>query len=65
MSKVSGEQPQRFEEDLLYAFKANVIGNIHLFNLFLPLVLKGKTKKVLTISTGIAEDDWISKYDIY
>ncbi|KAE9380097.1 NAD(P)-binding protein [Stipitochalara longipes BDJ] len=60
-----GEQPERFEEDLLYAFKANVIGNIHLFNLFMPLILKARTKKVLTISTGLADDDWTTKYDIY
>ncbi|KAF6234059.1 hypothetical protein HO173_007889 [Letharia columbiana] len=29
--------------------QTNVVGNIHLFHLFLPLVLKGKVKKVLTI----------------
>lgn len=37
--------------------QTNVIGQIHLFNLFLPLVLKGKTKKVITITTGVADLD--------
>ena len=30
---------------------------MHLFHLFLPLVLKGKVKKVITISTGLADID--------
>jgi hypothetical protein len=30
----------------------------------MPLILKGKTKKVLTISTSLADDDWTTKYDI-
>jgi NAD(P)-dependent dehydrogenase (short-subunit alcohol dehydrogenase family) len=37
--------------------QTNVVGNIHLFHLFLPLVLKGKVKKVITISTGMADLD--------
>ncbi|KAJ5780272.1 short chain dehydrogenase (AtsC) [Penicillium paradoxum] len=36
-------------------FDTNVIGNIHLFHLFLPLVLKGTVKKIITISTGMAD----------
>jgi NAD(P)-dependent dehydrogenase (short-subunit alcohol dehydrogenase family) len=38
-------------------WQTNVVGNIHLFNLFLPLVLKGKTKKVIAISSGAADLD--------
>jgi len=30
----------------------------------MPLVLKGKTKKVLAISTGFADDEWVTKYDL-
>ncbi|RMJ23471.1 Short chain dehydrogenase [Aspergillus sp. HF37] len=37
--------------------QTNVVGNIHLFHLFHSLVLKGKTKKVITISTGLADLD--------
>lgn len=37
--------------------QTNVTGNIHLFHLFLPLVLKGKIKKVISITTGLADVD--------
>jgi NAD(P)-dependent dehydrogenase (short-subunit alcohol dehydrogenase family) len=52
------------EKDLLHTFQANVVGNIHLFNLFMPLILKGKTKKVLAISSGMADNEFTAKYDI-
>lgn len=42
----------------------NVIGNMHLINLFLPLILKGKAKKVLAITTGMADTDFINQFDI-
>lgn len=32
-----------------------MIGNIHLFNIYLPLVLKGRAKKIITISSGMAD----------
>ncbi|RMZ87315.1 hypothetical protein DV736_g5458, partial [Chaetothyriales sp. CBS 134916] len=44
--------------------QTNVVGNIHLFHLFLPLVLKGKVKKVITISSGMADLDLINDCDI-
>ena len=45
-------------------FQTNVVGNIHLFNLFLPLVLKGKVKKVITISSGHADLEFINDSEI-
>lgn len=45
-------------------FQTNVIGNIHLFNLFLPLVMKGKVKKVITISSGHADLNLINDLEI-
>lgn len=58
------EYPQQLEEDFLYAFKANVIGNVHLFNLYLPLVLKGQAKKVITISSGLGDLEITTKYSL-
>lgn len=46
------------------AFQTNVTGNIHLFNLFLPLVMKGKVKKVIAISSGHADLDFINDLDV-
>ncbi|KAJ6438619.1 Hsp70 nucleotide exchange factor FES1 [Purpureocillium lavendulum] len=59
-----GKEPTALQKDLLDSFSINVIGNIHLFNLFLPLVRNGSAKKVIAISTGMADIDLISKYDI-
>ncbi|TVY62922.1 putative oxidoreductase [Lachnellula suecica] len=58
---VLGEQPERFEADLLYAFRVNVIGNIHLF---MPLILKGTTKKVHALSSAMADDKFALDYDL-
>lgn len=49
---------------MLDCFNTNVLGNIHLFNLYIPLVLKGRIKKVIAISTGMADIDLTAKYDI-
>jgi NAD(P)-dependent dehydrogenase (short-subunit alcohol dehydrogenase family) len=46
-------------------FQVNVVGNIHLFNLFLPLILKGKAKKVITISSGMGDFEMARKYNIF
>ncbi|RAL13933.1 SDR family oxidoreductase [Aspergillus homomorphus CBS 101889] len=61
---VLGQQPEALEEDLLRAVRVNVAGNIHLFNLFLPLILKGQAKKVVAISTGMADADFVAKFKI-
>jgi NAD(P)-dependent dehydrogenase (short-subunit alcohol dehydrogenase family) len=42
----------------------NVIGNFHLFNLFTPLVLKGQGKKVIAISSGMSDVDFIREFEI-
>jgi len=44
-------------KDLLDSFKVNVVGVIHTINIFLPLLKNGKTKKVITLSTGLADLD--------
>jgi NAD(P)-dependent dehydrogenase (short-subunit alcohol dehydrogenase family) len=42
----------------------NVLSTIHLYNLFLPQILKGKAKKVVSISSGMGDMDWVREYDI-
>ncbi|WYZ45024.1 hypothetical protein EsH8_VIII_000340 [Colletotrichum jinshuiense] len=58
------ESPKELEEDLLKSFKINVVGVIHLFNLYLPLILKGDVKKVIAISSGMADTDLVNQYHI-
>ena len=45
-------------EDLDESFRVNVHGVINTVNAFMPLVLKGKTKKVITLSTGLGDTDF-------
>ncbi|KAF7552728.1 hypothetical protein G7Z17_g4117 [Cylindrodendrum hubeiense] len=59
-----GEDPKRLGEDLLQSFNVNVVANIHLFNLYTPLILKGQVKKVISISTGMTEIEFISRFGI-
>ncbi|KFY12545.1 hypothetical protein V492_03818 [Pseudogymnoascus sp. VKM F-4246] len=61
---VLGEDIVKFEQELLNQFKVNVIGNIHLFNLFTPLILKGRAKKVIAISSGLADIESTSKFHL-
>ncbi|KAL6855664.1 hypothetical protein J3F83DRAFT_764230 [Trichoderma novae-zelandiae] len=62
---VLGETPQDLEEDLLKSFKVNVVANVHLFNLYMPLVLAGTAKKVIALSTGMADLDSMNKYELH
>ncbi|CAN8106522.1 unnamed protein product [Discula destructiva] len=57
-------QVERLEEVAAAAFKTNVVGNIHLFNLFLPLVLKGKLKKVIAITSGHSDLEFINSNQV-
>ena len=43
------------EKDLLESFETNVVGTAHLFTLFLPLIRQGSEKKVIAISSGMAD----------
>ncbi|RYP83992.1 hypothetical protein DL769_001248 [Monosporascus sp. CRB-8-3] len=59
-----GENPEAFEKDLLDSFNVNAVGNIHLFNVFLPLIRQGNAKKVIAISSGMADVELIRLYDV-
>jgi Dehydrogenases with different specificities (related to short-chain alcohol dehydrogenases) len=59
-----GQQPEALEENLIKCFKINTVSNIHLFNLFMPLIMKGEVKKVIAISSGHASLDAISNLRI-
>ncbi|KAK4234446.1 hypothetical protein C8A03DRAFT_47221 [Achaetomium macrosporum] len=61
---VLGNTPEKLEEEMLKCFKVNVVGNVHLFNLFMPLVLRGRAKKVVSISSGTSDIDPARQYDV-
>jgi NAD(P)-dependent dehydrogenase (short-subunit alcohol dehydrogenase family) len=50
---------------LIEHFRVNTIGPVHLFNAFMPLILKGKAKKVFAISTGASDPVMTLKPDMY
>ncbi|KAG7421205.1 Oxidoreductase UcpA [Fusarium oxysporum f. sp. rapae] len=58
------KDPEHLVKDLQDSFNVNVIGNFHLFNLFTPLVLKGQGKKVIAISSGMSDIDFIRQFEI-
>ncbi|KAI0444120.1 NAD(P)-binding protein [Xylaria telfairii] len=58
------QDPAVFEEALSVAMSTNVIGNVHLFTLLMPLVLKGKAKKIIAISSASADIELQRKYDL-
>ncbi|KAI1189557.1 hypothetical protein F5B17DRAFT_391007 [Nemania serpens] len=47
--------PAVIETEIKDMMRTNVTGNIHLIKLFLPLILKGQTKKIITITSGMAD----------
>jgi NAD(P)-dependent dehydrogenase (short-subunit alcohol dehydrogenase family) len=63
-TNLRSSDPVALEEEMLAGFKTNVIGTVHLFNLFLPLIFKGQQKKVIFISSGNADLDLINKCEI-
>lgn len=45
-------------------FYTNVTGQLHLFNLFVPLIKKGKAKKVIAISSGMGDVDITNECEV-
>lgn len=58
------KSPKELEDDLIKSTRINVIGQIHLFSVFLPLILKGKAKKVIALSSGHADPEMVNKFDV-
>ncbi|KAJ6541775.1 hypothetical protein B0H19DRAFT_958600 [Mycena capillaripes] len=50
--------PEALEHDLMDNFKANTISVVHAINAFLPLLRNGSTKKVIVLSSGLADPDF-------
>ncbi|KAJ7665063.1 hypothetical protein DFH06DRAFT_1390325 [Mycena polygramma] len=50
--------PEAVEADLIENFKQNTISIVHCTNAFLPLLKNGSAKKVITLSTGLADPDF-------
>jgi len=56
--------PPAVEKDLLDSFDINVVGVTKTVAAFLPLIKKSKIKKVITISTGMADLDLVNQFSV-
>ncbi|KAH8164043.1 hypothetical protein CIB48_g4201 [Xylaria polymorpha] len=58
------QDPKRLEGELTTHYRTTVIGNINLYGLFMPLILRGYVKKVIAISTGISDLDITTQLEL-
>ena len=61
----SASQAQLLHDDMHASLDTNVLGVVYSINAFLPLVLKGAVKKVVVISSGLADPDLSAPVDDY
>jgi len=55
---------EALEHDFMDSFRANVVGVANTINIFLPLIRAGTEKKIVVISTGMADLDFVNKFNI-
>jgi NAD(P)-dependent dehydrogenase (short-subunit alcohol dehydrogenase family) len=58
------EDPKELEAEILADCKSNTVGTIFLFAHFMPLILQGSRKKVIYISSGMGDIDFVAKNDV-
>jgi NAD(P)-dependent dehydrogenase (short-subunit alcohol dehydrogenase family) len=59
------DEQEVFVQDIQMSFNTNVIGIINTVRAFLPLVQKSATKKVIALSTGMADTALTTEYGIW
>ena len=60
----SANDPIGLSHEMDKLVSTNVTGNIYLYNLFMPLILAGGTKKVICISSGMADTKLCNDYEL-
>ncbi|RYO83504.1 hypothetical protein DL766_004970 [Monosporascus sp. MC13-8B] len=58
------EKPEQLSDEFHQLMDTNVLAYIHLYSAFLPLILKGKAKKVVAITSGLGDIDWTNEYEL-
>jgi len=56
--------PSALEKDLLESFNVNVVGVVKTINTFIPLIKQSSIKKIVTISTGLADPDVVNNFEV-
>lgn len=60
----SESSPEILATTLREAFEVNVVGVANTISAFLPLIKQGKTRKVITLSSGMADLDLVHRFAI-
>ena len=63
-STVLDQPVEELAADLNESFQANVVGTAYVLDSFLPLIRKGKAKKVAVISSGMADLDLVNELGV-
>ncbi|RYC57809.1 hypothetical protein CHU98_g8397 [Xylaria longipes] len=58
------ENRKVLDDAFSYTMSTNVTGNVYLFTSLMPLVLKGKAKKIIAISSAVADIELTRKYNL-
>ncbi|KAI0189038.1 NAD(P)-binding protein [Astrocystis sublimbata] len=58
------KKPKEITFDFMKMMETNVLANIFLYDLFLPQIMAGDVKKVIAISSGVADNDWTNECSI-
>ncbi|KAH8175215.1 short chain dehydrogenase domain-containing protein [Sarocladium implicatum] len=57
--------PDFLEKEFTKNFRTNAVGNAHLINAFLPLILAGDTKKVFVLSSAMGDRDFVKDLGVW
>jgi NAD(P)-dependent dehydrogenase (short-subunit alcohol dehydrogenase family) len=60
----SDDDFETLEKDIMESLEINLLGTIKTVHAFVPLIRNGKIKKVITISSGMADIDLINATEI-
>ncbi|KIW20619.1 hypothetical protein PV08_01194 [Exophiala spinifera] len=56
---------EKLNKELRDAFEVNVVGVVDTINVFLPLIKKGDVKKIVVISSGMADPDLVNNGKVH
>ncbi|KAH8645711.1 hypothetical protein BX600DRAFT_556120 [Xylariales sp. PMI_506] len=59
------QEPEKLEKEITEPYQTNVIGNIHLINAFMPLILQGAAKKVIVLGTAMGDVEFVRTTDMW
>ncbi|KAF2119051.1 hypothetical protein BDV96DRAFT_568960 [Lophiotrema nucula] len=58
------QDPEKFTKQFHEILDTNVVGQVHLYNLFMPQILAGDVKKVILISSGMGDIEITKDLDL-